>query len=116
MYDTYGNEKRSGLPGKDEPLPHMVREYPSLDYIIAYTSLFFKGKLSIKELSEEKIMNEMNKELQFLNTKDIAALMGVSLPVARQIMHRKDFPLIKAGKNLKVMRKNFEEWASERRM
>ena len=54
--------------------------------------------------------------MRFIGTKDIARLMGVSLPVARQIMHRKDFPLIKAGKNLKVMKGAFEAWASERHL
>lgn len=54
--------------------------------------------------------------LAFIGTKEIARYMGCSVPVARQIMHRKDFPLVKCGKNLRVMRKKFEEWASERRL
>lgn len=55
-------------------------------------------------------------DLTFIGTKEIAQYMGVSLPVARQIMRRKDFPLIKCGKNLRVMKKHFEAWASERRV
>ena len=57
-----------------------------------------------------------NNDLQFLGSADIAALLGCSLPVARQLMRRKDFPLVKCGKNYKVMRKQFEVWASERRL
>lgn len=62
------------------------------------------------------IANSNINDLQFLGTKDLAELMGVSLPVARQIMHRKDFPLVKCGKNLRVMKRAFEQWASEKRI
>ncbi|MBQ0084603.1 MAG: helix-turn-helix domain-containing protein [Clostridiales bacterium] len=54
--------------------------------------------------------------MQFIGTKEIAALMGCSMPVARQIMRRKDFPLVKCGKNLKVMKSEFIKWASEKRI
>ena len=54
--------------------------------------------------------------MKFIGTKEVAALMGCSIPVARQIMRRKDFPLVKCGKNLKVMASKFREWASERRI
>ena len=58
---------------------------------------------------------EMNL-MQFIGTKEVAALMGCSIPVARQIMRRKDLPLIKCGKNLKVMKSKLIEWASVRRI
>ena len=58
---------------------------------------------------------EMNL-MQFIGTKEVAALMGCSIPVARQIMRRKDFPLVKCGKNLKVMKSKLSEWASVRRV
>ena len=54
--------------------------------------------------------------MQFIGTKEVAALMGCSIPVARKIMRRKDFPLIKCGKNLKVMKSKLIEWASVRRV
>ena len=54
--------------------------------------------------------------MKFIGTKEVAALMGCSIPVARQIMRRKDFPLVKCGKNLKVMTAKFMEWASTRRI
>lgn len=53
--------------------------------------------------------------MQFIGTKEIAKLMKCSVPVARQIMHRKDFPLIMCGKNLRVMKSEFIKWASQRR-
>ena len=54
--------------------------------------------------------------MKFIGTKEVAALMGCSVPVARQIMRRKDFPPIKCGKNLKVMKSKLIEWASVRRI
>ena len=48
--------------------------------------------------------------------QEIVNLMGCSVPVARQIMRRKDFPLVMCGKNLKVMKSEFIKWASERRV
>ena len=51
----------------------------------------------------------------FLSTSDIAAYLGCSEATARQIMNRKDFPLIRVGKNYKVFKPAFEKWAMERR-
>jgi hypothetical protein len=51
----------------------------------------------------------------FYNTADVAAMLGCSLPVARAIMYRADFPLLKVGKALKVSKSAFEEWASTNR-
>ena len=67
---------------------------------------------SIIEAASESELNSM----QFIGTKEVARLMGCSVPVARQIMNRRDFPLIKCGKNLKVMKSEFIKWASERRI
>ena len=65
--------------------------------------------------NKNSISEELN-GMQFIGSKEIATLMGCSLPVARQIMRRKDFPLIKCGKNLKVMKSEFVKWASEKRL
>lgn len=51
----------------------------------------------------------------FYGTKEVAKCLGCSIPVAREIMYRKDFPLIKVGKNLKVYKEAFEQWAMQRR-
>ena len=61
-------------------------------------------------------MQDNNLEIEFIGTKEIAKMMGCSLPVARAILHRPDFPLVKCGKNLKVMKSAFAEWAKERRL
>lgn len=57
-----------------------------------------------------------DEEMRFLGTKEVAKLMGCSVPVARQIMRRKDFPLVKCGKNLKVMKCKLIDWASVSRV
>ena len=67
-------------------------------------------------MSESALTKEDKNLMQFIGTKEVAALMGCSIPVARQIMRRKDFPLIKCGKNLKVMKSKLIEWASVRRV
>ena len=54
--------------------------------------------------------------LEFYGTREVAQCLGCSLPTAREIMHRYDFPLIKVGKNLRVQKAAFEKWASERRV
>lgn len=61
---------------------------------------------------------DINKDnnLVFYNTKDVASVLGCSVPTARQIFHRADFPTIKVGKNFRVEKSAFEKWASERRI
>ncbi len=51
----------------------------------------------------------------FYGTEEVAAALRCSVPVARGIMHRTDFPLIQIGKNLRVSKEAFEKWAMERR-
>ena len=55
-------------------------------------------------------------EVKFIGTKEVANSLGCSLPTARSIMMRADFPLIRVGKNLKVEIKAFREWAQHRRV
>ena len=55
-------------------------------------------------------------ELVFYTTKQIAKALGCSIPTARQLFYRADFPALKIGKNYKVEKNAFEKWCSERRM
>jgi hypothetical protein len=52
----------------------------------------------------------------FLNTEQVATALGCSLPTARRIMRRPDFPLIRVGKNMKVAKNSFLKWAETRRI
>ena len=67
-------------------------------------------------MSELALTPQERNSMQFIGSKEIAALMDCSIPVARQIMRRNDFPLIKCGKNLKVMKSEFIKWASQKRI
>lgn len=55
-----------------------------------------------------------NNNIMFLGTKQVATLLGCSLPTARQIMMRHDFPLIRIGRSMKVEKNALLEWASHR--
>lgn len=54
--------------------------------------------------------------VEFLDTKDVAKSLGCSLPTARSIMNRADFPLIRVGKNYKVSKDALIEWSRKRRI
>lgn len=56
----------------------------------------------------------MNQPIIFMSTEDVAKALGCSLPTARAIMRRHDFPLIRVGKNLKVSRDAFQKWSEGR--
>ena len=62
----------------------------------------------------EKLQNTDN--IQFLNTEEVAAALGCSVPTARNIMRRKDFPLVRVGKNMKVSKQAFLKWAETKRI
>lgn len=58
----------------------------------------------------------MDNNIRFIGTKDVANVLGCSLPTARSIMMRADFPLIRVGKNMKVSEQAFLEWSKKRRV
>lgn len=53
-------------------------------------------------------------EIVFLKTEEVANALGCSVPTARQIMRRPDFPLIRVGKNMRVSKSAFLKWAEKR--
>ena len=58
----------------------------------------------------------INNDLVFYGTKDVARVLGCSIPTAREIMRRADFPLIMVGKNMKVSKPALEQWTMEKRV
>lgn len=58
----------------------------------------------------------MSEDIKFIGTKEVAQALGCSLPTARNIMLRADFPLIRVGKNLKVELNVFLNWSQKRRV
>lgn len=53
---------------------------------------------------------KIDQETIIYNTEDVANILKCSLPTARRIMQSKGFPLIRVGKNLKVLNSAFENW------
>lgn len=52
--------------------------------------------------------------VKFIGTKEVAKALCCSLPTARQIMLRPDFPLIRVGKNMRVLEVAFRDWCMKR--
>lgn len=50
----------------------------------------------------------------FYGTTDVAKMLNCSVPTAREIMRRADFPLIMVGKSMKVSKVALEQWTMER--
>ena len=70
----------------------------------------------MKHMTNKELQNtESQNNLRFLSTKDVAEALGCSLPTARKVMYRADFPLIRVGKNFKVSEQAFIDWSSRRR-
>lgn len=70
----------------------------------------------IENINTEIAENEKDDEIVFLTPMDVAKAMGCSVPTARQLFYRADFPALKVGKNLKVLKSAFLKWSSERHM
>ena len=51
----------------------------------------------------------------FYGTKEVAQFLGCSIPTAREIMRRHDFPAIYTGRIIRVYKGALEKWAMERR-
>lgn len=66
--------------------------------------------------AESEPIKESTAEPIFYTTEDIARLLGCSIGTAREIMYRNDFPLLKIGKNNKVLKSAFIEWAKTKRV
>ena len=70
----------------------------------------------MKHMTNKELQNtESQNNLRFLSTKEGAEALGCSLPTARKVMYRADFPLIRVGKNFKVSEQAFIDWSSRRR-
>lgn len=52
--------------------------------------------------------------IKILNTKEVAVVLGCSIPTARNIMKRADFPLLRVGKNMRVSEHALIKWAESR--
>ena len=56
----------------------------------------------------------MQKETTFLNVKDAAEIMGISIPTARKLFEKRDFPTIRVGRRLLVSEDAFRKYMMQR--
>ena len=56
----------------------------------------------------------MQKETTFLNVKDVSEIMGISIPTARKLFEKRDFPTIRVGRRLLVSEDAFRKYMMQR--
>ena len=49
----------------------------------------------------------------FLNATTISKLLGISSTTGYELMHQKDFPVLKLGNRLVVPKEKFKEWVEK---
>ena len=49
----------------------------------------------------------------FLNATTVAKVLGVSPPSGYELMHKPNFPVLKAGSRMVVPKEKFVEWVSQ---
>lgn len=49
----------------------------------------------------------------FLNAETVAKLLGISPSSGYELMHRKDFPVLRIGNRMVVPKERFREWVEE---
>ena len=55
-----------------------------------------------------------NGKIKFLNVKDVARIMGISVPTARKLFDKRDFPAIRAGRRILVSEEAFWQYMMKR--
>ena len=65
---------------------------------------------------KESTCKNEKQELKFLTVRDVSKIMGISLPLARQIFDRPEFPKLQIGRRILVCEEAFRAWASQRRV
>lgn len=74
-----------------------------------------QNNVSSAVAAEEGAKTADNNGLIFYGTKEVAKMFHCSIPTAREIMRRADFPLLIVGGKWIVLKTALELWASERR-
>ena len=59
---------------------------------------------------KESIYKSYDELPLFLNAKIVSKLHGISSTTVYELMHQKDFPVLKLGNRLVVPKENFKEW------
>lgn len=72
-------------------------------------------ELSVEGMPDEET-NEESRELVFYGTKELSQMLHCSIPTAREVMRRADFPLLVIGGKWLVLKKALEKWAMSKRI
>ena len=59
---------------------------------------------------KESIYKSYDELPLFLNAETISKLLGISSTAVYELMHQKDFPVLKVGNRLVVPKEKFKEW------
>ena len=59
---------------------------------------------------KESIYKNYDELPLFLNAKILAEVLGIAPSSAYELMHEKDFPVLKVGNRLLVEKDKFKEW------
>ena len=76
---------------------------------LKYESFLFEIRKDDLEMKESIYKNYDELPL-FLNAKILAEVLGIAPSSAYELMHEKDFPVLKVGNRLLVEKSEFKEW------
>ena len=57
--------------------------------------------------------NIFTKDMTFLNAETISGLLGISSTTVYEMMHQKDFPVLRVGNRMVVPKEKFKEWVDK---
>ncbi len=62
---------------------------------------------------KESIYKSYDELPLFLNAETISKLLGISLTTVYELMHQKDFPVLRVGNRMVVPKDKFKEWVDK---
>ena len=63
---------------------------------------------------KESIYKSYDELPLFLNAEIVTNLLGVSTTAAYELMHEKDFPVLKIGSRMVIPKEKFKEWVERK--
>ena len=62
---------------------------------------------------KESIYKSYDELPLFLNAETISKLLGISSTTVYEMMHQKDFPVLRVGNRMVVPKERFKEWVDK---
>ena len=62
---------------------------------------------------KESIYKSYDELPLFLNAETISKLLGISSTTVYEMMHQKDFPVLRVGNRMVVPKEKFKEWVEK---